>query len=170
MPIYYLKGDATRPVGNGARYIVHVCNDAGGWGAGFVVALSKRWGQPEASYRSWAKSKRLPRCGVFQLGGVQFVSVQSMMLESDGFDTTGVWVVNMVAQHGYAHKLAPGTIPLDYDALETCLARVASEIRLTGSTIHMPRIGCGLAGGTWDKVEPIVKRTCHGLRVFVYDF
>jgi len=20
--------------------------------------------------------------------------------------------------------------------------------------VHMPRIGCGLAGGTWDKIEP----------------
>jgi hypothetical protein len=33
----------------------------------------------------------------------------------------------------------------------------------------MPRIGCGLAGGTWDKVEPIVLKELAGLDVFVYD-
>jgi O-acetyl-ADP-ribose deacetylase (regulator of RNase III) len=36
----------------------------------------------------------------------------------------------------------------------------------------MPRIGCGLAGGRWDKIEPIVVRTLcdHGIYTTVYDF
>ena len=34
----------------------------------------------------------------------------------------------------------------------------------------MPRIGCGLAGGKWAKVEPIIERATAGLcDVFVYD-
>jgi hypothetical protein len=35
----------------------------------------------------------------------------------------------------------------------------------------MPRIGCGLAGGTWDKIEPIIERTllAKGIEVVVYD-
>jgi hypothetical protein len=33
----------------------------------------------------------------------------------------------------------------------------------------MPRIGCGLAGGTWEEVEPVVERTCGDLEVHVYD-
>ena len=33
----------------------------------------------------------------------------------------------------------------------------------------MPRIGCGLAGGTWKEVEPIVQAALDGLPVVVYD-
>lgn len=53
MNLTYQIGDATQPNGDGPRIIVHVCNDVGGWGKGFVVAVSKRWREPERRYRSW---------------------------------------------------------------------------------------------------------------------
>ncbi len=56
--IEYVSGDATRPVGDGCKVIVHICNDRGGWGKGFVLALSKRWKQPEAAYRNWYSGVR----------------------------------------------------------------------------------------------------------------
>lgn len=36
----------------------------------------------------------------------------------------------------------------------------------------MPRIGCGLAGGTWDKIEPLIKDAITSIEipVIVYDF
>lgn len=71
MQIKYLKGDATKPIGEGNKVIVHVCNDVGGWGRGFVLALSKRWAEPERKYREWAKSG-----DKFELGEVQFVQVE----------------------------------------------------------------------------------------------
>jgi hypothetical protein len=46
-------GDATAPQGTGPKVIAHVCDDMGGWGKGFVVALSKRWPEPEAAYQRW---------------------------------------------------------------------------------------------------------------------
>jgi hypothetical protein len=35
----------------------------------------------------------------------------------------------------------------------------------------MPRIGCGLAGGRWERVEPLVRRAlvAQGVHVTVYD-
>ena len=51
--IRYLKGDATCPQAKGVKLICHVCNDLGGWGKGFVLALSRRWDRPEAEYRAW---------------------------------------------------------------------------------------------------------------------
>jgi hypothetical protein len=47
----YVIGDATSPQGTGNKIIVHICNDIGGWGLGFVLALSKRWKAPEIQYR-----------------------------------------------------------------------------------------------------------------------
>ena len=40
-----------------------------------------------------------------------------------------------------------------------------------GAAVHMPRIGCGLAGGKWETIEPIVRGMAekHGVDVVVYD-
>ena len=48
--IQYLVGDATNPKAQGYRLIVHICNDLGSWGQGFVLALSRKWDAPEAAY------------------------------------------------------------------------------------------------------------------------
>jgi len=45
--INYVRGDATVPSVKGVKVIAHVCNDSGGWGKGFVLALSRRWPEPE---------------------------------------------------------------------------------------------------------------------------
>jgi hypothetical protein len=41
MSISYQIGDATSPNGDAPRIIIHVCNDSGGWGRGFVVGVSR---------------------------------------------------------------------------------------------------------------------------------
>jgi hypothetical protein len=55
--------------------------------------------------------------------------------------------------------------------VETGLLRVAEMAKVKQAGVHMPRIGCGLAGGTWDKIDPIIQRTLcdQGVRVIVYD-
>jgi hypothetical protein len=54
-------GDATAPAGSGPRVIVHVCNDVGKWGRGFVLALSRKWAEPERRERAWYRgAERLP--------------------------------------------------------------------------------------------------------------
>jgi len=154
MNIRYVTGDATAPQGDGLKYIVHICNNYGGWGKGFVLAISKRWKQPALEYKKWAKEylHNLP------LGQVQFVKVEE-----------DVYVVNMLAQYGY--KSVENPTPIRYNALRTALSSVAIAAGNKAS-VHMPRIGCGLAGGTWDKVEPIVHEELilRGVPVTVYDF
>ena len=60
-------------------------------------------------------------------------------------------------QHGI--KQHGGQPPIRYDALRTCLAKVARKALETNASVHMPRIGCGLAGGKWEAVEPIMGRS-----------
>ena len=155
LPIHYLTGDATAREVPVNKIICHVCNDVGGWGKGFVVALSERWPQPEAAYRDWYRGRLH---NDFRLGSVQLVRVEPE-----------IWVANMVGQHGL--KRAGGKPPIRYEAIEAGLARVAEEAKSLKATVHMPRIGCGLAGGRWDEVEPIIRRTLcgEGIEVFVYD-
>ena len=53
----YVTGDATQPMGSGPRMLVHVCNDIGAWGRGFVLALFKRTKRPEQAYKAWARGE-----------------------------------------------------------------------------------------------------------------
>jgi len=71
--IKYLRGDATQPQAKGNKVIAHVCNDIGGWGKGFVLAVSKRWPEPEAEYRAWHRARAQ---NSFALGAVQVVQVE----------------------------------------------------------------------------------------------
>jgi O-acetyl-ADP-ribose deacetylase (regulator of RNase III) len=134
--ITYLKGDATCPQAKGNKLICHVCNDLGGWGKGFVVAISKRWKEPEAQYRAWHKQGR---AGGFELGAVQFVQVEEY-----------IWVANMIGQHGM--KRGSFGPPIRYEALAACLEKVGAKATELAGSCHMPRIGCGLAGGDWSRV------------------
>lgn len=148
----YVVGDATAPAAAGTKVIAHVCNDRGGWGRGFVVALSRRWGQPEQDYRTWSRTAE------FRLGAVRLVQVEP--------DT---WVANMVAQHGY--RSATNPIPLRYTALQECLNTLAAHATRLAASVHMPRIGCGLAGGTWDRIAPMLEQTlaATGIETTIYD-
>ncbi len=151
--IQYRTGDATCPEDAGPRIIAHVCNDAGKWGAGFVLAVSRRWKQPEQEYRrAFANGRGL------RLGEVQFVVVDRDMT-----------VANMVAQHGVRRR--GSTPPIRYDALRAALTEVARFALGQGASVHMPRIGCGLAGGNWEDVSAIIAETLGDQRVpvTVYD-
>ncbi|MFD5559462.1 macro domain-containing protein [Kitasatospora griseola] len=154
--ISYLRGDATAPQGKGVRIVAHVCNDLGGWGRGFVLALSRRWPEPEAAYRRWHRE----RAGNdFGLGAVQLVQVEPYL-----------WVANMVGQRGIRTGRSTG-VPVRYEAVDTALATLGGHARRLGASVHMPRIGCGLAGGRWERIEPLVtaRLTARGTPVTVYD-
>jgi len=153
--INYIVGDAAQPTGEGPRIIVHVCNDIGGWGRGFVIALSKRWPEPEQRYRAWFRGEEATP---FELGEVQFVQVAD-----------NLWVANLIGQRDV--RSVKGVPPIRYDALRVGLQKVAFEAERVGASVHMPRIGCGLAGGKWDEVEGIVRDELNAARieVFVYN-
>ena len=170
--ITYLTGDATDPQANGPKIIAHVCNDVGKWGRGFVVAVSRRWPEPERWYRKWAyhgadtvvhddtaTTLEIP----FELGRVIYVPVKF-----HGSMAPEVFVANMIAQHDViAHDGVP---PIRYDALESCLRDVAAMAHKLGASVHMPRIGCGLAGGKWNDVEEVIGRSMPDAHVYVYDY
>lgn len=148
--IHYIEGDATEPHWR-PMVIAHICNNRGGWGKGFVKAISKRWKAPEQEYRLAAKA------GELQLGAIQIVLVED-----------NLWVANLVAQDGYASARRP--CALDYAALQRCLRELARWCRECDVlSIAMPRIGTGLAGGDWDVIEPIIDNELDYLRVCVYD-
>ena len=157
MEIQYLEGDATRPVGNGRKILVHVCNDAGGWGKGFVVAISKRWQEPERQYRAWFRTGTEDGKS-FTLGAVQFVEVERDLV-----------VANLIGQHGTGVRR--GQPPVRYESIRAGLGEVAARAIEESASVHMPRIGCGLAGGKWEEITPMIEAELigKGVPVSVYD-
>ncbi|MFF2851128.1 macro domain-containing protein [Streptomyces sp. NPDC058001] len=153
--ITYVRGDATTPLGKGVKVIAHVCNDIGGWGKGFVLAVSRRWPEAEAAYRAWHRDRAR---NDFGLGAVQLVRV-------DRF----VWVANMIGQRGI--RTGSKGVPVRYEAMDTALGTLADRAVELGASVHMPRIGCGLSGGKWSRVEPLIteRLVARGVAVTVYD-
>lgn len=147
--IHYEKGDATA-VQQGI--IAHIVNDQGGWGAGFVTAISDRWPEPEARYREWKRfgslyDGQLP----FERGEVLFVQV------TPWGPVPSLVVANMLAQRGIKERTVEGDL-VDYAALGRCLRTVRDAAFVRRTEVHMPRIGCGLAGSTWERILPYVER------------
>lgn len=93
------------------------------------------------------------------MGEVQFVPV-----------ATDIWVTNMIGQRDIK-KDKDNNPPVRYEAIKAALAKVAIFAIEKNGSVHMPRIGCGLAGGSWDKMEEIIKETLirEGVYVTVYD-
>ncbi|KUO19375.1 macro domain-containing protein [Streptomyces dysideae] len=153
--IKYVRGDATVPSVKGVKVIAHVCNDIGGWGKGFVLALSRRWPEPEAAFRAWHRHRA---SNDFGLGAVQFVQVDPY-----------VWVANMVGQRGI--RTGSEGVPVRYEAIDSALEKVADKAAELGASVHLPRIGCGLAGGKWSQVEPLIveRLVKRGIAVTVHD-
>jgi O-acetyl-ADP-ribose deacetylase (regulator of RNase III) len=144
--INYIKGDATEPVGEGQKIIVHISNNKRKWGRGFVLALSAKWAEPEAEFY---KMKPV-------LGNVHLVKV-----------TQDITVANMIAQDGFISK--NNSQPVKYVTLDHCLKQVNLSAARLGASIHMPKIGSGLGGGDWDVIEHMIEAV-FDVDVTVYEF
>lgn len=148
--IQYFTGDATTPIGDGPKIIAHITNNSGGWGRGFVLAVSRKWRQPEQCYRT-TEHHALGVCSLVWVG-------------------PELWVANLCAQDGYTSHDRP--VAVDYGALGACLDALCDQALHHEASVHCPRIGCGLGGGRWETVEALLTQrlVANGVPVTVYDF
>lgn len=161
LTIKYVVGDATAPQGEGLKIIAHCCNNLGAWGAGFVLALSRKWERPEKEYRAWCEGHGQEE---FQklLGATQLVPVEE-----------NIWVANIIGQDGVGRR-KDGTPPIRYDKLGVGFGHIANYANGNPEknvSVHAPRIGCGLAGGEWPEVERLLNQHLvdKGVPVTIYD-
>ena len=162
----YRSGDArdsTAFFGQDPAMNPHCGNCEGAWGAGYVVALSAKWWEPERAYRDWAKGRAKEgytshESGPFALGEAQIVEV-----EQDFYVAT---IIGQVLDYS---KEAP----IRYEALATGLGKACAWMQAKHGTVNIqaPRLGAGLAGGKWPKIEAILLRLVdtYGATVVVVD-
>lgn len=147
--ITYKVGDATKP-DESPFLIVHCCNNIGGWGSGFVRAIDATFGYHVGDKYRRDHSK--------VLGDIQIVGVN------------GGWVCNLVGQEGVRSNT--NHHPIRYTALIMGFNKINKAMKDFAWTpkphIVMPRIGAGLAGGSWSIIERLIE-TEIDYDVTVYD-
>lgn len=154
--IKYVTGDATCPEGKGKKALLHIVNDLGAFGRGFTGPLALRYPVVETDYRKCVARNK--EAGVEMLGLVLATQVKD-----------DLEVLSLFAQHGLPGKKNPH--PLDLAALRKCLVEARERVLRDRRSVHMPRIGTGIARGDWGTIESIilVELVEHGVFVTVYD-
>lgn len=131
----YVKGDLLS-VEHGI--IGHSVNCKGAFGSGVAGQIARRYPQVKKFYL-----EKYRYIG-WQLGDVQFVDLT---------DTDPVLImVNIAGQDDYGTD----KINVDYSALAIGLEKVFKFAQAENLPVALPKIGCGLAGGTWETVERII--------------
>ena len=161
--ISYVDGDVTdvetirKHTPEGRVIIPHVLTLSGGFGAGVAGSIATRWPDVRRGWLQFLDESQAKRAeGERLMGSVLILPAEE-----------GIYIANMAAQRGFRHSKNP--VPLDYDALRNGLAFIRG-LPWPDVSVHMPKVGCGLAGGDWDKVEPIVSETLKDMKVYVYNF
>ncbi len=152
--ITYVRGDASRPRGSGPRILAQIVNDSAfTWGGGFSLAVREKWPVAQKAFRAWAEQERRN----LRLGNVHVGDVDESLA-----------VASMIAQHGFGPSPKPR---IRYMALKACLERLGNVAAERSATVHMPKIGTGQAGGSWNIVREFVQEAvcAHGVKVFVYE-
>lgn len=194
MNLTFVKGDVTNPGLNRNTIIVHCCNDRGVMGAGVALALRKKWPQVYSDYTSWFDCGRTPTHMSWQsskvphLGEIQVVDIDPQHSGLDGnISKYYLGVCNIIGQRD-TQPNSDGLSPVRYFAITSGLAKLGRFIKSLGKSksimgvgrtthikdvvIVMPRIGCGLAMATWDKIQQCIEIGLEDvdIEVIVYDF
>ena len=135
------------------QYIAHGVNCQGKMGSGVAKALFTLWPKVRSQYLDFHKHNiHIVINGTEDfLGVVQFI---------DCLDKT---ILNMFTQNYYGYD---GKLYLSYEALRECFENI---MKFDVTELAIPRIGCGLAGGDWEKVKEIINDvTKDKIKVTVY--
>ena len=152
--INYRRGDATDPRDEGDyRIIAHIVNDKTAvWGGVFARAVKKRWPRAQTDFERWSAEEKRN----LSLGNACLAEVDDRLA-----------VFTMVAQRGYGESNKPR---IKYSALNLCLESLADAAERHGASVHMPRIGSGQAGGSWEIISELIEDALcgRGIKVYVY--
>lgn len=144
--IKYVQGDLFE---SDADLIAHGCNCRNGFGSGVAFHMSQKY--PKAKHYFHEKYEE----DGWKLGDVQFVKVFG---KHD-------YIANCATQHSF---LPRNMCHVDYDAVRTCMEKVKEFAKAKSLRIAMPKIGAGLAGGDWSKIEAILEDVFNDYDVSVY--
>jgi O-acetyl-ADP-ribose deacetylase (regulator of RNase III) len=141
--------------------VAHGCNCFCTMGAGIAPLMDKAFSAGQFPMERPTEKGNLKKLGNIDVGSTYIhpdgrsISYTHHRLDhrrlQEGFKH--VEIVNCYTQYDFGvHKK-----PLSYAALELCLHKMNYEFK--GKHIGLPQIGCGLAGGNWERVKKIIQET-----------
>ena len=144
--IRYVQGDL---LASNLEVIAHGCNCRGVMGSGIARQIRAKWPNVYEVY----KLKH-------QVMGLELGTILPIRT------LDGRLVVNCMTQQSFG---GDGQQYMDYDAIERCIAAMDHQVRDWGAAeIGMPKIGAGLGGGDWDRIEDIIVRNAKNFIPVVY--
>lgn len=142
--------------------IAHGCNCFCVMGAGIAPQMAKAFGCSDPE--KYQQEDPEYRGNINKLGGIESrlyvhdINTDKEYVSKEDSDIDHLimfTVINAYTQYGPGYSHVKGEIPLSYTALAMVLEKINHVFK--GRRIGLPRIGCGLAGGSWEIVERMIK-------------
>jgi O-acetyl-ADP-ribose deacetylase (regulator of RNase III) len=152
--VNFVHGDVLKAAGPEPKVICQLVNDqARVWGGGVARNAAKAFPKAQREFSNWIVSVPKGR----RLGDVHFAHADE-----------NVYIASLVGQEGFGPSPAPR---IRYAALEKCLEKISNFASSKAASVHMPRLGSGESGGSWDTVQEMVQGAliADGIPVTVYD-
>lgn len=139
--------------------IAHQANCQRTMGSGVAKAIREAY--PEAYTADFAA----PGAPRERLGTFSMALISRPDMDNLCFSRLGV-IYNLYGQLYYGYD--PMKQYTNYDMLDSAMGSMAEQVP-AGVWIGMPKLGCGLAGGSWDVVENLIKQNFINHNVVVYE-
>jgi O-acetyl-ADP-ribose deacetylase (regulator of RNase III) len=143
--IIYKKGDLLQAPED---VIAHGVNCVGGFGSGVAGQIAKKFPKAKAYYLEKYEDEG------WKLGDVQFVKVYGER-----------YIANCATQYEYYPR---DRVHADYPAIEQAMKTLKEYCQENNKTVAIPKIGAGLAGGDWVKIEEIINNVFEDYPITVY--
>jgi len=146
-----IKGDLLKLASDGMfDVIAHGCNCFCTMGAGIAKGVALQFPQAyEADLRTRKGDKA-------KLGTCSFVDIRT--------ERGVVTVINAYTQFDYRGR----GVKADYGAIRSCLRWICDTY--PKAKIGLPKIGAGLAGGDWSKIEGIIEDELRNVDVTIVEY
>lgn len=139
MPIKRVVGDIIQLAENGEfDVIIQGCNCMNTFGKGLALAIKNNY--PDA----YVADCKTVKGDVNKLGTITYANVGKFT------------IVNAYTQYDYVGPMPRSSV----DAIQSCMQQVKQTF--SGLRLAYPRVGCGLAGGDWQVVYPIILNALEG--------
>jgi O-acetyl-ADP-ribose deacetylase (regulator of RNase III) len=166
----YIDGDLIKLAKEGKfDVIVHGCNCHSTMGAGIAPQMAKAFGCDRFSMELWGSDvNKLGNIDyqTFVLGENTIFSLEDLKNNRNEPELT---VVNAYTQFNYGRNHADGDArPFDYEAFTVCMRKL--NMIFPRKRIGMPKIGSGLAGGDWNRIEKIIYTELKDCNVTIVNY
>lgn len=168
--INYIDGDLIK-LAKEAKFdaIVHGCNCLSNMGAGIAPQMAKAFGCDRFEMETWGPGIEKLGCIDWQTFVLGERAIWSLEDAKNNRNEPELSVVNAYTQYKYGRNHSDGVaIPFDYEAFTICMRKLNNVFK--GKHIGMPKIGAGLAGGNWNRIEHIINTELIDCKVTIVNY